>query len=388
MKKLLILFVAIIALASCGESSNEFIVKGSLENSVGKTIFLSEFTQSGPLTVDSVTIGDNGKFELKGNTSFPKFYMLRTEPNVFVTIIADSADVLTVSGDFIDFINKNKIEGSKDIDLLNSMTERLRATILQMDSLSQVYQQISEIEMSDSVKADIDKEFMDVYLAQKEDSKKFIDENSSSMISLLVLSQKIAEQLPVFNLNEDLSYFEKVDEALFAAYPSSDDVKNLHKYMEQIKNPPQTQQQPTATFGVGDEVPDISLANPKGETKSLSQLRGKYVLLDFWAAWCSPCRGESANLVANFNKYNKNGFEIFQVSLDKEKADWVKAIEQDNLGKWIHVSDLQYWQSAPARLYGIMSIPANFLLNPEGKVIAVNLRGPALGAKLQELFGN
>jgi len=110
-------------------------------------------------------------------------------------------------------------------------------------------------------------------------------------------------------------------------------------------------------------------------------------LLDFWASWCAPCRGENPNLVANYKKYHDKGFEIFQVSLDQSKDSWIKAIKADQLN-WHHVSDLKYWSSAPAKLYGVRGIPANFLLDKDGKIIAKNLRGPALGMKLKELFGN
>jgi len=156
--------------------------------------------------------------------------------------------------------------------------------------------------------------------------------------------------------------------------------------MEQVKNPPQ-QQQPTASFSIGDEVPDIKDKTPEGKELALSSLRGNYVLLDFWAGWCRPCRIENPNLVENYNKYNKKGFDIFQVSLDQKREMWTDAIKKDNLGKWNHVSDLGYWQSKHARAYSIQSIPASYLLNPEGKVIGINLRGAQLGAKLMEIYG-
>jgi peroxiredoxin len=137
---------------------------------------------------------------------------------------------------------------------------------------------------------------------------------------------------------------------------------------------------------IGQIAPEIALPNPQGEVKKLSDLRGKVVMIDFWAAWCGPCRRENPNVVRLYNKYNSKGFEVFGVSLDRSKEDWVKAIEKDGLA-WTQVSDLSYFNSEAARTYGIEAIPATILLDKDGKIIARNLRGQALEDKLAELFG-
>lgn len=149
----------------------------------------------------------------------------------------------------------------------------------------------------------------------------------------------------------------------------------------------QMQQQPATKFQVGQAVPEISLPTPSGETMSLSELRGKVVLIDFWASWCRPCRAENPNVVRMYNKYKGKGFEIFGVSLDRTKDAWVQAIEQDKL-TWHHVSDLQFWGSEAAQAYGVNAIPYTVLLDKQGKVIAENLRGASLESKLAELLGS
>ncbi len=388
MKKLALISVLFIALYSCNTGSNEFLVKGKLENASGKTVFLTEFDETGrPSTVDSMLVDDKGEFKLKGNTSYPQFYMLRTSPNQGITLVIDSADVLKVSGDFENIAETYKVEGSENMEKMMQLDERLRVSLNAIDSLGALYQEMETNGGVDSTKkAEIDAGFVKIFDAQKEFSKAFIDENTTSFISMIALSQQIAQRVPVFNVKEDLAYFEKVDKALYEKYPNSTDIQRLHKYMEQVKNPPQ-QQQPATSFGIGDEVPNITDKNPDGKELSLSSLRGNYVLLDFWAGWCRPCRMENPNLVANYAKYHKKGFEIFQVSLDKEKKMWTDAIEKDKLGQWNHVSDLGYWQSKHARAYSIQSIPASYLLDPQGKVIGVNLRGEQLGAKLMEIYG-
>jgi peroxiredoxin len=135
-----------------------------------------------------------------------------------------------------------------------------------------------------------------------------------------------------------------------------------------------------------DVAPEIALPTPEGDTIRLSSTRGSIVLLDFWASWCAPCRLENPNLVKAYNMYRKKGFQIYQVSLDKTREAWVKGIEDDKLGKWIHVSDVKYWSSVVIPIYKIESIPSNFLLDREGRIIATNLRGDKLEQKLSEVF--
>lgn len=176
---------------------------------------------------------------------------------------------------------------------------------------------------------------------------------------------------------------EQLKSELFVTYGS--------KYMEAYPQDPmaaslQGKIQAMQRLAEGAEAPDFTEANPDGKNISLSDFRGQVVMLDFWASWCRPCRMENPNVVKAYNKYHKSGFEILGISLDKTKDKWVAAIAQDGL-TWPHVSDLGGWGSKPAALYGVSSIPATFLLDREGKIMARNLRGPALESKLQEIFG-
>ncbi|HHM20572.1 MAG TPA: TlpA family protein disulfide reductase [Bacteroidetes bacterium] len=143
----------------------------------------------------------------------------------------------------------------------------------------------------------------------------------------------------------------------------------------------------SASFIPGSLAPDFTMNTPDGQPLKLSDLRGKILLLDFWASWCGPCRRENPNVVAAYKKYHDKGFDVLGVSLDRDKNRWLQAIERDGL-IWNHVSDLKGWKNEAAKLYGVSSIPATVLLDREGKIIARNLRGPQLEAKLKEIFGN
>jgi thiol-disulfide isomerase/thioredoxin len=148
---------------------------------------------------------------------------------------------------------------------------------------------------------------------------------------------------------------------------------------------------PIQAVKLGEQAPELKFQNPEGKEIALSSLKGSYVLLDFWASWCGPCRRENPNVVAAYNKYKdlkfkdaKGGFKIYNVSLDQNKEAWINGIKQDNLTWEYHVSDLKGWQSEASRIYGVNSIPANFLIDPQGKIIAYNLRGGNLLLELEK----
>lgn len=196
--------------------------------------------------------------------------------------------------------------------------------------------------------------------------KKMIEDNPSSPTCVFFIE--------VLNTEEYYTYHEKLSEGV-KKYNNSKIVKDFITKTENVKK-----------LSVGGIAPDINLKNPDGKSVKLSSLRGKYVLIDFWASWCGPCRSENPNVVRLYDKYNSKGFEIYGVSLDRDRNSWIKAIEKDNL-TWTQVSDLKFWKSEGAKLYNVSSIPHTVLLDKEGKIIAKNLRGSSLEKTLEEIFG-
>lgn len=182
-----------------------------------------------------------------------------------------------------------------------------------------------------------------------------------------------ASIIPLF-IQNDLDYAKELTNAFLKEYPKSAEAKQIKTSL------------PKGSFTTGDEVPDIILTDINGKTLSLSSLKGKVVLIDFWASWCGPCRGENPNVVSAYNKYKEKGFTVFSVSLDTNKDQWRAAINKDGLIWPNHVSDLKGWSSDPAKLYNVKGIPATFLIDQQGRLIAMNLRGEDLQAKLAELL--
>ena len=219
-------------------------------------------------------------------------------------------------------------------------------------------------------------------------TRNYIDENISSLVTLVSLYQQVAPGEYVLHPQNDLEYFVRVDSALSFLYPDYEPVKSLHEQVRELGSIAVDRDRFTQIPLGADKAPEIALPNPEGDTIKLSSARGSVVLLDIWAAWCGPCRSENPNLVKAYDLYHNKGFQIYQVSIDKTREAWLKGIKEDGLERWIHVSDLKYWSSVIVPLYEIESIPANFLLDREGRIIASNIRGEMLQKKLAEIFEN
>ena len=384
--KNIILFLSLsIVFAYCNSQNGLFEIKGTLTDSNEEWIHISEMTSSKIIPIDSTRISNKGEFVLKGLANLPKFILLKLSERNYIILIANKNDVIKITGDTRNLSNTYDLNGSNDSRLIREYMRKLNYTIKEKNKIIKTFQDSSKGTKRESLKRELEDMYNMLLQDQREYTFKFIEDNSFSMASLFVLYQQLGPKNPILNPEEDLKYFELVDSNLTALYPTSPPVQALNKHVTQIREKKYQKQLFDQRLGFGTIAPEISLPSPTGDTILLSSLRGKYVLLDFWAGWCRPCRIENPNLVANYKKYHNKGFEIYQVSLDRTKEGWLKAIEDDKLD-WYHVSDLKYWNSAVVPLYQVQGIPANFLLDKEGRIIARNLRGNNLKTKLAEIL--
>lgn len=375
MKRVLSIIVIIFSLYSCNigrentKGADGYHIIGKVTNCAAKTVTLDELSTQGFSTIDTAIIDSKGGFVFKGNVKEPLFCALRFDANLpsekRVFIVVDSNTKIKLDADY-NFMDKYKVKGSKDCELLQELLGIIKTMEEKVKSLDARFAAYDPKNIPDSVGKAVRKEYEEIIKAQETSIDKFVTENDgfTNYFAALFMMQ-----------SPPMALLQKIDKKGFKTYSKSKYAMTLHDFVVRKQ-----------AVAVGSEAPEIILDGPDGKPVALSSLKGQYVLLDFWASWCGPCRRENPNNVVLYNKYHSKGFEIYGVSLDSNKDKWKEAIANDQL-TWKHVSDLAGWESSAGKAYNVSSIPQTFLLDKEGKIIAIGLRGEDLKLKLEELFG-
>lgn len=364
----LFIFSFVTLFVQCAGNDSGFTIVGEIEGCEDKWVYrVVADTNNQPQRLDSVQV-KNGVFEFKGaveqidinfiliegvNGNYPVII----EPGTIkATLYKDSLGVSKVVGTPSNTdLSTYRVETVEFMQAVNSISAEMQKAALGSDSL---------------LVADLREQYTDIQKQVRDYEMGILKEKTSSYLSALLLERFVNSK--IVNAQEAKTYIAAFEPAI----QNSKAAQNISTKIANIKQPAGME---------GNLAPDFSGPTPSGENLSLKSKMGKVTIVEFWASWCRPCRVENPNLVRTFNKYHDKGLEIVAVSLDKNKASWEKAIADDGL-TWNHVSNLKYWQDPIAKLYGVRAIPASFVLDAEGRIVAKGLRGDALDQKIGELL--
>jgi peroxiredoxin len=360
--KIMFLSDVLTVLPGCNRQP-KYAITGSLDDIQEGTVFLEQRVGNEVIVVDSALIS-NGRFRLSGSVAVPDMYFMRIAERRGRLILFVENSKISISGHG-DSLYLAEVKGSSvqdELDAFNVGYDRINDKIRTLSGEYRLASQANDQERMAALTA----EYMELDSLLKEKQATYVSSHPASYIS------------PYLLLN--MSYNMKVDEmehwltGLDERLAESQIVRDLWEMVTILKS-----------VEVGRIAPDFTLPDPQGVPVTLSDLRGKVLLVDFWAAWCGPCRRENPNVVEAYSKYHDKGFDVLGVSLDDSREDWLQAVEDDML-TWTQVSDLKGWANAAAIQYGIQGIPANILLDRDGRIIDKNLRGERLHTRLAELL--
>ncbi len=365
MKKLILLGMALSFIFAC-KNKNELTISGKIENPGElKKVFLYQ----NDAVIDSAFLNENNEFKFTRISPEADFFNVAIGEQ-YVLIIAQNGDEIELSVDAAKQDGSYELSGSEE-------SEKIREFGLITAKYSKIFNSIQEefvakvskdSTLQDSLRKVLTPRFEANMDAYSKETLVFVKENESRLAGFYAmgtLNQEKYEQ-------DLLAYAETIK----GKFPNNTAINLFLKRMEAIK-----------PVSIGQIAPSFEMTNTAGKLTKLTDFRGKYVLVDFWASWCGPCRAENPNLVKTFAKYKAKNFTILGVSLDEDRGDWLKAIADDRL-TWTQLSELKKWQSSVVDLYKIEGIPASFLLDPQGKIIAKNLRGEALDTFLTQALKN
>jgi thiol-disulfide isomerase/thioredoxin len=349
------------------KSPGHVIINGTLSDRGNyKQIYLDTLNGNNPWIFVSSAIDSNGNFKLNAPITSADIFRLRLDDKNYMMLIITPGENISIKTKGSKLGSDAEIEGSFHTQLLYSTMNASQVFESRKASLNKQYQDAQSSPKRDSLSAIIISQFNANDSLQKTALKTQMEKHPASL-AWIFFQDKL-------DMSQDFDIIDKTDAATFKAYPENSFVRQRHQQVEVERK-----------TAIGSFAPEIALTDPEGNIRKLSSLKGKIVLIDFWASWCGPCRKENPNVVNVYNKYSEKGFEVYSVSLDKDRESWLKAIAKDNLLWENHVSDLLYWKSAGAAAYGVTSIPYTVLIDKKGKIVAKKLRGEELENKVKEL---
>jgi len=391
-----IAFFLIIGLfLSCKHTQNGVLITGKIQNSATNSLFLQIGERK-----DTIKVDGNGRFEYQFKIQDPEFIRIidpKTEKKLL--LLVDTLEHVTVLFDAKNPDSLSVVTGSKGTTLLQSIQKYYFETLRKMQVINQQFEKEKRTATSetfgairqkaiDSLKSSIDGEIAYLF--------RFIKNNPTSLASITALYQSFDTETGrplLLDVPNGLNQFEQVDASLSARYPHSSTVQSFHQALEALKMSEAKQNNYDARTSaerplvkIGDKAPDFEIQTVEKKKCKLSDFRGKTVLLDFWASWCPPCRDLNPKLVAIYNVYKKRGFDVFQVSLDKNGEALNQAIKKDVLPWETQTCDFQSWNSPIAQLYLVKEIPQNFLIDKNGIIVAINCNGNTLNRKLLKIL--
>ncbi|MEJ2595966.1 MAG: TlpA disulfide reductase family protein [bacterium] len=361
----LIIFFLVTLLVSCNQpSEDQYTLEVNLTGTEDIMVYLLQYGSDGWIRHDSA-MTKKGIVTFTGEIGLPEMYYVRLgETRKYVEVFVEASDIsLLVDFNSPDQAVVNGSESQKIFDEYNASMQEIEQLFQEVGMQMQQAMQKGDT----ALVAQLEEEFSELNERKKDFVKNFCLQHPNTAVSPYILYRNSYEY--------DYEDFEELNAALDPAIKKSMYAESLRERAAILKN-----------VAVGQPYTDFTLNDPEGNPLPLSSVIGEnYVLVDFWASWCQPCRRENPNIVAAYNAFHDKGFDVFGVSLDQSHSKWTAAIAQDGL-IWNHVSDLKYWSSEAGKLYGVQSIPHSVLISPDGIIIAKNLRQEALHEKLAELL--